>query len=159
MVTAFRPPVEVDAPAASRDERECSMNSWDLSDLDLEPSAPQILSSTDDARAIALVIPAGERMDDHQVHERAWVMIISGEAEITTPAGERTVGSAGLLIEFDPRERHAVRAISTTRLLLLLTPWPGDGHPGPMALDGKQRHVVAQAADHSRHRSATDHAD
>ena len=38
-------------------------------------------------RAIALAIPAGESMKDHQVHERAWVSILSGEAEITTTAG------------------------------------------------------------------------
>jgi hypothetical protein len=46
-------------------------------------------------------------------------------------------GAGGLLIEFDPAERHAVLARTTARLLLLLTPWPGDGHPGTMTLDQK----------------------
>jgi hypothetical protein len=31
---------------------------------------------------------------------------------------------------WDPRERHEVRATTDSRLLLLLAPWPGDGHPG-----------------------------
>jgi len=31
---------------------------------------------------------------------------------------------------FDPGERHEVRARSDARLLLVLAPWPGDGHPG-----------------------------
>jgi quercetin dioxygenase-like cupin family protein len=84
---------------------------------------------------------------DHQVHELAWVSILSGEAEITTTAGERIAGAPGLLVEFDPGERHAVRAVSDTRLLLLLTPWPGAGHPGPMSPEDKE-HAVAHAAEH-----------
>lgn len=122
------------------------MNSWNVNELELKPHAPQILSSTKDARAIALALPAGERLQDHQVHERAWVSILSGDAEITTTAGERIAGTPGLLMEFDPGERHAVRAVTDTRLLLLLTPWPGAGHPGPMSLDDKE-HVVAHAAE------------
>jgi hypothetical protein len=44
------------------------MNSWAIENLNLKPHAPEILASTDDARAIALLIPAGESLDDHQVH-------------------------------------------------------------------------------------------
>ena len=127
------------------------MNSWNVNDLPLKPHAPQILSSTSDARAIALAIPAGESMSDHQVHERAWVSILSGEAEITTTAGQSITGTTGLLVEFDPRERHAVRAISDTRLLLLLTPWPGQGHPGAMSLQDKA-HAVTDAAERAAER-------
>ena len=123
------------------------MNSWNVHDLDLKPHSPQILSSTNDARAIALSIPAGESLQDHQVHERAWVSILSGQAEITTAAGERIDGTAGLLVEFDHGERHAVHAVSDTRLLLLLTPWPGAGHPGAMSLEDKDD-AVAHAAEH-----------
>jgi quercetin dioxygenase-like cupin family protein len=124
------------------------MNSWNVNDLKLKPHAPQILSSTDDARAIVLAIPAGESLQDHQVHERAWVSIFSGEAEITTAAGERIPGKPGLLVEFDPGERHAVRAVSDTRLLLLLTPWPGAEHPGAMSPRNKAD-AVAHAAEHA----------
>lgn len=48
-------------------------------------------------------------------------------------------------MEFDPGERHAVRAVTDTRLLLL-TPWPGAGHPGPMSLHDKAN-AVAHAAE------------
>jgi len=113
------------------------MNSWTITNLELEPHAPEILASTDDARAIALMIPAGESLDDHQVHERAWVIVLDGEVEIATSAGAGIVGGTGLLVEFAPNERHAVRARSDARLLLLLTPWPGVDHPGAMTLDEK----------------------
>ena len=48
--------------------------------------------------------------------------------------GQRAAGGSGLVVEFAPGERHAVLARTTARLLLLLTPWPGDGHPGTMPL-------------------------
>ena len=80
-----------------------AMKSWNISELDLRPHSPEILSSTDDARAIVLEIPAGEALTDHQVHERAWVMVIEGEVEITTTAGDQVDGGTSLLVEFDPR--------------------------------------------------------
>jgi quercetin dioxygenase-like cupin family protein len=122
------------------------MNSWQITDLELQPHAPQILTSTDDARAIALMIPAGESLQDHQVHERAWVVVLDGEVEIDTPAGDRVRGGGGLLLEFAPNELHAVHARSDARLLLLLTPWPGAGHPGAMTLEEKAdaRHAARE---------------
>lgn len=123
------------------------MESWDIRSLDLRPHSPEILASTDDARAITLEIPTGESLQDHQVHERAWVIVLDGEVEITTAAGEQLTGGAGLLIAFAPGERHAVLARSTARLLLLLTPWPGQGHPGTMRLADKAT-VRQRAAEH-----------
>jgi len=122
------------------------MNSWPITALDLQPHAPQILTSTDDARAIALMIPAGESLQDHQVHERAWVIVLDGEVEIETDTGDRVAGGRGLLLEFAPNERHAVHARSDARLLLLLTPWPGAGHPGAMTLEEKAdaRHAASE---------------
>jgi quercetin dioxygenase-like cupin family protein len=122
------------------------MNSWAIKNLNLQPHAPEILASAEDARVIALLIPAGESLDDHQVHERAWVTVLDGEVEITTTTGETVTGSSGLLIEFAPNERHAVHARTDARLLLVLTPWPGPGHPGAMTLEQKAtaRHDAAE---------------
>ncbi len=113
------------------------MKSWDLSELELKPRLPEILSSSSDARAIVLDLAAGESLDEHEVHERAFVVVLAGEVEVGTDSGAAASGGTGLLVEFEPRERHTVAASSDARLLLLLTPWPGDGHPGAMEIREK----------------------
>jgi len=113
------------------------MKNWSLTALDLKPRLPEILSSTPEARAIALDLLAGESLSDHKVHERAWVVVVDGDVEVTGAGGKRTSGGCGLLVEFAPAERHEVVARSNTRLLLLLTPWPGAGHPGAMSMREK----------------------
>jgi len=113
------------------------MKSWDLRSMTVRPHAPEILESVDGGRAIVLELPAGESLQDHQVHEHAWVTVISGEVDVA--ADDQTVaGGVGLMVEFGPGERHAVSARTTARLLLILSPWPGDGHPGVMELSDKQ---------------------
>lgn len=121
------------------------MDSWDLNALELSPRLPEILSSHDDGRAIVLDLAAGESLADHEVHERMWLIVLEGEVEVTTAAGGRTSGGGGLLVELSPGERHGVSASSRARLLLLLTPWPGSGHPGAMTIRQKlyaRRHAA-----------------
>ena len=102
------------------------MDHWDLRTLAVEPHQPKILhSARGEARSILIKLPAGKEMQEHQVHERAYVVVIEGEVEL---GGQ--IGGPGLAAVFDPGERHAVRATSDARLLLVLAPWPGDGHPG-----------------------------
>jgi quercetin dioxygenase-like cupin family protein len=113
------------------------MRSWDLKRLEAEPHQPQILASGDDARTVLLHLPAGEALQEHEVHERARILVVAGEVDVTTPGGDSESAAAGHLFEFDPGERHTVAARSDARLLLILSPWPGDGHPGAMTLDRK----------------------
>jgi quercetin dioxygenase-like cupin family protein len=125
------------------------VNTWDLKNAELKPRLPEILSSSNAARVIALDLAAGETLSEHEVHERAWVIVIEGAIEVSTSAGEHTNGGAGLLIEFAPGERHEVRATADARLLLLLTPWPGSGHPGAMTIREKlyaRRHAAKRAS-------------
>jgi quercetin dioxygenase-like cupin family protein len=125
------------------------MRSWDLKTVEAEPHQPQILASGDDARTILLHLPAGEELQEHEVHERARVAVVDGEVDVTTAGGESVAASAGHLFEFDPGERHTIAARSDARLLLILTPWPGDGHPGAMTLEQKSE-ARQRAADHPR---------
>jgi quercetin dioxygenase-like cupin family protein len=124
------------------------VNSWDLTELDLKPRLPEILSSSAAARAIVLDLDEGESLADHEVHERAWVIVLDGAVDVATGAGERAGGGAGLLVELAPGERHEITASARTRLLLLLTPWPGNGHPGAMSIREKlyaRRHAAKRA--------------
>lgn len=103
------------------------MKTWDAKSMSVEVHKPEVITSTDAARLILLDLPAGELLQEHQVHERAWVLVLAGQLEIT--GSETVTGGAGLLAEFDPAERHEVRAVEDTRLMLFLAPWPGEGHP------------------------------
>jgi quercetin dioxygenase-like cupin family protein len=113
------------------------MDDWDLKHLVWRPHHPAILSSTDGGRAIVLDLPAGEMLQDHQVHEGAWITVIYGEVGISSHAGRTIDAQPGTLVQFAPQERHEVKALADSRLLLLLTPWPGPGHPGAMTLEEK----------------------
>lgn len=120
------------------------MESWNVASLTIRPHAPEILSTGPGGRAIALELPAGESLQEHQVREHAWVVVMAGEVRVTTPAGETVEGGAGLMLEFAPGERHTVDAMGDARLLLLLTPWPGDGHVG--TLSAEQRATIRERA-------------
>ena len=87
------------------------MESWNLNEIDVEPHQPQVLDSESEGRAIVINLPAGEQLQEHQVHERAWLLVIDGEIEVSD--AERRVGqraAPGLLSIFDPNERHEVTA-------------------------------------------------
>jgi|ERR1700727_422007 len=104
------------------------METWDVRSLEIEPHHPQVLRSDAETRAIAIHLPAGEELQEHQVHERAYLFVADGEVSISTD-GETVSGGAGLLSHFSPNERHAVSAITDALLVLVLAPWPGEGHP------------------------------
>lgn len=113
------------------------MRNWDLKTVEAEPHQPQILTSGEDARTIVLQLPVGEELQEHEVHERARLVVVDGEVDVTTPDGETVAAGSGHLFEFDPGERRTISARSDARLLLIFSPWPGDGHPGAMTLEQK----------------------
>lgn len=104
------------------------MDTWDISSLDVQPHQPKVLRSDEEARVIAINLPSGERLQEHQVHERAYLFVAEGEIELSADGGSKTAG-AGFLAHFERQEPHEVTAKSDTRLLLVLAPWPGPGHP------------------------------
>lgn len=126
------------------------MESWDLKTIDVEPHQPRILASADDARSIVLNLPEGEELQEHEVHERARLIVIDGEVDVTTQDGSDFASAGGgHLFEFDPGERRTVVARSDARLLMVLSPWPGDGHPGAMTLEEKAE-AREKAAQHAQ---------
>jgi quercetin dioxygenase-like cupin family protein len=104
-----------------------AMDTWNLTDLDVEPHQPQVLRSDDGAaRAIAIHLPAGEELQDHETHEHSWLHVHHGEVQIQQD-GSTITAPAGFLAHFDPHERREVRATQDAQLLLFLAPWPGAG--------------------------------
>jgi len=108
-----------------------------VNELHLRPRLPEVLSSTDEGRVVVAELAAGEELGEHSVHERAWVVVLRGEVEACGRGGKIARGGPGLLLEFAPQERHTLKALSNARILLLLSPWPGQGHPGAMSLHDK----------------------
>jgi quercetin dioxygenase-like cupin family protein len=105
------------------------VQTWDVRSLDVEPHFPKVLHSDDEGRAIAISLPAGEELQEHEVHERSWVfVVVDGEIELEG-AGETVKGGPGFLAHINPNESNEIRAISDARLLMVLAPWPGEGHP------------------------------
>ena len=105
------------------------MEAWNIAELDVQPQKPEVLRTDKEARVIAIHLRAGEQLQDHQTHERGYLVVVSGQVEISQGGGTTTGGGCGFLAVFDPNERHEVRAVTEARLLLLLAPWPGQGHP------------------------------
>ncbi|HEX8856338.1 MAG TPA: cupin domain-containing protein [Thermoleophilaceae bacterium] len=104
------------------------MDTWDISSLDVQPHFPEVLRSDPEARVIAINLPAGEMLQEHKVHERAYVVVVDGEVELVEDGNSKS-GGCGLVAHFKAGEPHEVRAKSDSRILLILAPWPGEGHP------------------------------
>jgi quercetin dioxygenase-like cupin family protein len=105
------------------------MDLWEPSQIKPEPHHPVVLHSEDGvARIVAINLPAGEELQEHQVHEHAWLHVHSGAIEAGADGGAQHA-EAGSILHWNPGERHAVRAVDDALLVLLLAPWPGPGHP------------------------------
>ncbi len=105
------------------------MQSWNLHELEVEGGSrsPLVLDSDDAARAVLIVLEPGQSLGDHQVKEHAYVLVVDGNARIDSGGQEIEAGS-GTLCLFDPDERRSVSTDGGARILLLLAPWPGEGH-------------------------------
>jgi quercetin dioxygenase-like cupin family protein len=92
-----------------------------------------VLFSGEGARTVLLGIGAGQELGEHQVRERAWVTVVEGTVEVECGT-ERFTAQVGELVTFAPGERHSVRSAAGARILLVLAPWPAEGHyPGEPA--------------------------
>ena len=104
------------------------MRQWQLLEIDAPAGTrdPVVLHSSE-ARAVLISLDAGQKLRDHQVHERAWICVVDGIVRVEAD-GDGVDAGAGTLLMFEPGERHALSSEEGARVLLFLTPWPGDGH-------------------------------
>ena len=66
-------------------------------------------------------------MGDHHVRERAVLHVHHGRVAIDV-GGQEVECGGGTVVTFEPAERHAVRALEQSMLLLVLAPWPAAEH-------------------------------
>jgi quercetin dioxygenase-like cupin family protein len=93
--------------------------------------SPQVLHSQEgQARVVAIHLQPGQALGDHQVKEAALLLVVDGQVRVEA-GGDSLDASAGMLLRFEPDERHAVSADGEARVLLVLAPWPADGHYYP----------------------------
>ena len=103
------------------------MDSWDIRSLDVQPHNPKVLRTDKEARVIAINLPAGEQLQEHRTHERAYLIVLDGEIELSN-GGQSQTGGVGFLAHFEPKEDRTVSAKQDALLALILGPWPGEGH-------------------------------
>jgi quercetin dioxygenase-like cupin family protein len=104
------------------------MERWHLPSVEASGKrSPRVLLSSSECRAVVVDLDPGDELGDHRVHERAVLEVVSGTVSVSAGGAEARC-EAGTLVTFAPGERHSVRAEDHARLLLLLAPWPGEGH-------------------------------
>jgi quercetin dioxygenase-like cupin family protein len=90
--------------------------------------SPVVLHSQEGAeRAVLIGLHPGEALGDHGVKESTLLLVLDGEVRIES-GGESLEAEAGTLLHFDPNERRSVTSDGGARLLVLFSPWPGEGH-------------------------------
>jgi quercetin dioxygenase-like cupin family protein len=105
------------------------MQTWDLREIPAPAGArdPVVLHSDDEGRALMIRLDAGQELGEHQVKEHAFIVVVEGSVRIG--AGENAVEAGpGTLALFEPDERRVISSSEGARLLMLLSPWPGEGH-------------------------------
>jgi quercetin dioxygenase-like cupin family protein len=106
------------------------VQTWNLTEIETPGGSrsPVVLTSGDAARAVLVSLEPGQELGDHQVKEHLFLVIVAGEVRIESADGGAVEARTGTLLAFGPDERHAVTSANGARLLLLLAPWPGEGH-------------------------------
>src|SRR3954467_11711124 len=105
------------------------MQSWNLREIDTPdgPRSPVVLRSDAAARAVLISLEPGQALGDHQVKERALVAVVDGTVRVQ--AGRETAGGGpGGFFSFGADERRSISSDEGARILLVLAPWPGEGH-------------------------------
>jgi quercetin dioxygenase-like cupin family protein len=107
------------------------MQNWNVKDITAQDGSrsPQVLHSQEgESRVVAIHLQAGQELGDHEVKEAALLLVVDGNVRVE--AGDQSVDAGpGMLFRFEPEERHAVSAAGgDARIVLVLAPWPGQGH-------------------------------
>jgi quercetin dioxygenase-like cupin family protein len=102
---------------------------WNLREIETPAGkrSPVVLHSSEEARVVLVALEPGEELGVHQVKEIAFVTVVDGVVHVE--AGDDSFDArVGDLFAFEPDERRSISSADGARVLLFLTPWPGEGH-------------------------------
>lgn len=105
------------------------MQTWNLRQIETPGGSrsPVVLRSDEAARAVLVALDPGQSLGEHQVKERALISVVDGTVRVES--GDEVIeGEVGAFFYFDVDERHSISTEDGARILLVLAPWPGDGH-------------------------------
>jgi quercetin dioxygenase-like cupin family protein len=103
---------------------------WKLNEIETPGGSrsPEVLHSLEgESRVVLIGLDPGQELGEHQVKESAFLLVVDGRVRVEG-GGKSIDAGVGELFRFDPDERHSVTADGRARLMLLLAPWPGEGH-------------------------------
>ena len=105
-----------------------AMRSWNLPEIHTpEGSRSPVVLHSGEARAVLIGLAPGQALREHEVKEQAFVTVVEGRVRVEA-GGETTDAEVGTLFVFDPEERHSIATDDGARILMVLAPWPGEGH-------------------------------
>jgi quercetin dioxygenase-like cupin family protein len=111
------------------------VQSWDLRSIETPGGSrsPVVLFSRSEARAVLIGLDPGQELGDHQVRESAFLVVVDGAVRLEG-AGGSVEARDGTLVALEANERRTVLSPGGARVLLVLAPWPGEGHylPGEL---------------------------
>ncbi len=104
------------------------MQRWHLPSIEANGKRePRVLFSRPECRAVVIDLNTGDELGAHRVYESAVLQVVSGRVRLEVDE-EGVECDAGSLVTFAARETRSLRALEPSRILLVLAPWPGDGH-------------------------------
>jgi quercetin dioxygenase-like cupin family protein len=106
-----------------------AVQSWNLREIETPAGirSPVVLRSDEAARAVLVSLEPGQSLGEHQVKERALVSVVEGAVRVEA-GGQSIEGETGSFFSFDADERRSISTDTGARILLILAPWPGEGH-------------------------------
>jgi quercetin dioxygenase-like cupin family protein len=120
------------------------MERWHLPSIEADGKRePRVLFSRPECRGVLIDLRGGEDMGEHRVHEHTVVLVVSGRLSVESD-DQGVECEPGTAITFAPGQSRSLRALETARILLVLSPWPGDGHYG-VGEDADPARMPAQA--------------
>ncbi len=101
---------------------------WHLPSIEASGTRePRVLFSQPEFRGVVIDLNHGDELGDHRLYEHSVLQVVSGRLGVSGEDEEMEC-EAGTLLMFAPKETRSLRALEPSRILLVLAPWPGEGH-------------------------------